>query len=116
MGERTRVLQGLLALFSIRYAVNALPLARHLTVDRHDVKKIVRLKTHPHPMSEGPVRVISGHRKAHPGCLLYRQKQTCSSSASISAKCQIGRFVLGVFRKSARVIPPPYSFTHCEAG
>ena len=25
--------------------------------------------------------------KAHPGCLLYPQKQTCSSSASMSAKC-----------------------------
>jgi hypothetical protein len=41
-----------------------------------------------HGIFPDSLRVICGHRRADQGCLLYSQKQTWPSSASMSAKCQ----------------------------
>ena len=51
---------------------------------RSDFDALIPLK----PEGEaGPLRVISGHQGADRGCPLHPQEQTCSSSASMSAKC-----------------------------
>src|SRR6476646_11533542 len=43
---------------------------------------------HRRAVSGCPLWVISGHLREDQRCPLYPQKQTCSSSASMSAKCQ----------------------------